>query len=59
MEDKILTLCATCAEDIKIGGFRVKPITGKTTTEKKKECENCGQHVGGTCKQYIVSGKGH
>lgn len=58
MPEKILTLCDACAEQMKNGGFRVKPITGRTTTEKKKACENCGQRMGGMCKQYIVGGKG-
>lgn len=58
MAERILTLCSACAEEMKIGGLRVKPITGKTTTEKKVSCENCGQRMGGTCRQYIVGGKG-
>lgn len=58
MSERILTLCDTCAEEMKIGGFRVKQITGRTTTEKKPACENCGQRMGGTCKQFIVGGKG-
>jgi len=58
MAERILTLCDSCAEQMKIGGFRVKPITGRTTTEKKKACENCGQRMDGMCKQYIVGGKG-
>lgn len=58
MAERILTLCDTCAEEMKIGGFRVKQITGRTTTEKKNACENCGQKMGGTCKQFIVGGKG-
>lgn len=58
MAERILTLCSACAEDMKIGGLRVKPITGRTTTEKKVSCENCGQRMGGTCKQFIVGGKG-
>lgn len=58
MADRILTLCDTCKELYEIGGFRVKPITGRTTTEKKESCENCGQRMGGMCKQYIVGGKG-
>lgn len=58
MPERILTLCETCAGEMKIGGFRVKQITGKTTTEKKPACENCGQRMGGMCKQFIVSGKG-
>jgi len=57
MAERILTLCDTCAEEMKIGGFRVKQITGRTTTEKKNACENCGQRMGGTCKQYIVGKK--
>lgn len=58
MADRILTLCDACAEDMKIEGLRVKRISGTTTTEKKNACENCGQRMGGTCKQYIVGGKG-
>ena len=58
MAERILTLCSACAEEMKIGGLRVKPITGKTTTEKKVSCENCGQRMGGTCRQYIVGAKG-
>ena len=58
MADKLLTLCEACAKEMRIGGMRVRPIPGKTTTEKKRECENCGQHVGGLCKQYLVGGKG-
>lgn len=58
MADRILTLCSKCAEEIKIGGLRVRPINGRTTTAKAKACENCGQRAGGTCKQYIVGGKG-
>ena len=58
MAERILTLCDTCAEDMKIGGFRVKQITGRTKTEKKPACEYCGQRMGGMCKQFIVSGKG-
>lgn len=58
MAERILTLCDTCAEEMKIGGFRVKQITGRTTTEKAKACEYCGQRMGGMCKQFIVSGKG-
>lgn len=58
MAERILTLCDKCAEEMKIGGLRVKPITGSTTTAKAKACENCGQRMGGMCKQYIVGGKG-
>ena len=58
MTERILTLCEKCKSDIEIGGFRVKAINGKTTTEKKGECENCGQREGGTVKQYIVSARG-
>lgn len=57
MAERILTLCSACAEDMRIGGFRVKQISGRTTTEKKKACENCGQSMGGTCRQYIVGKK--
>lgn len=57
MAERILTLCEPCAEEMKIGGFRVKPINGRTTTEKKKACENCGQSMGGTCKQFTVSAR--
>lgn len=58
MAERVLSLCDKCAEEMKIGGFRVKPISGRTTTEKKKACENCGQRMGGMCKQFIVGGKG-
>lgn len=58
MAERVLTLCSACAEDMKIGGLRVKQITVRTTTEKKVSCENCGQRMGGTCKQFIVGGKG-
>lgn len=58
MAERVLTLCDKCAEEMKTGGFRVKPISGRTTTEKKVSCENCGQRMGGTCKQFIVGGKG-
>ena len=58
MAERVLTLCSACAEDMKIGGLRVKQITRRTTTEKKVSCENCGQRMGGTCKQFIVGGKG-
>lgn len=58
MAERILTLCDKCAEEMKNGGFRVKQINGSTTTERKKACENCGQRVGGMCKQFIVGGKG-
>lgn len=58
MAERILTLCDKCAEEMKNGGFRVKQINGHTTTEKKKNCENCGQSYGGMLKQYIVGGKG-
>lgn len=58
MAERILTLCSACADEMKIGGFRVKPVSSRTTTEKKPACENCGQRMGGMCKQYIVSGKG-
>ena len=58
MADQILTLCEKCAEEIKSGGFKVKPVAGRTTTDKKKACENCGQRMGGTVKQYIVGGRG-
>jgi len=58
MADKILTLCETCAEEIKIGGFRVTLIAGKTMTEKKAVCENCCQRPGDACKQYLVCGRG-
>jgi len=57
MAERILTLCDKCAADMKIGGFRVKQISGSTTTERKKTCENCGQRMGSTCKQYIVGKK--
>ena len=57
MAERVLTLCDSCAEEMKIGGFRVKQINGQTTTEKKKACENCGQRMGGMCKQFIVGGK--
>ena len=58
MADRILTLCDKCAEEMRTGGMRVKQISGRTTTEKKKACEYCGQRAGGTSKQYIVSGRG-
>ena len=57
MTERILTLCEVCKSDLEIGGFRVKPVTGKTTTERKPACENCGQKIGGTAKQYLVSVK--
>ena len=57
MAERILTLCDACAEEMKIGGFRVKPITGRTTTAKKDNCENCGQRTALVGKQYIVSAK--
>lgn len=57
MTEKILTLCDVCKSDLEIGCFRVKQINGNTTTEKKPACENCGQKIGGTAKQYIVSVK--
>lgn len=56
MAERILTLCDYCANEMKLGGFRVKAINGRTTTEKKKKCENCGQGFGGMVKQYIISG---
>ena len=55
MTERILTLCESCKSDLEIGGFRVKPVTGTTTTEKKPACENCGQKIG--AKQYLVSVK--
>ena len=57
MAEQILTLCETCRDDLEIGGFRAKPVVGKSTTEAKKECENCGKRCGGDLKQYIVSKK--
>lgn len=54
----ILTLCDECAETIRTAGFKVKLVVGKTTTEKKKVCENCEQRISGAVKQYIVSGRG-
>ena len=56
MAERILTLCTACKAELEIG-YRVKPISGPTSTEKKKRCEQCGQSYGGTCKQYIVSPK--
>lgn len=58
MADRILTLCDKCAEEMRTGGMRVKPVSGGTTTEKKKACEYCGYPYGGEVKQYIVSGRG-
>lgn len=58
MAERILTLCEKCAGEMKTGGMRAKQITGRTTTEKKKVCENCGNRAGGMLKQFIVSGKG-
>ena len=52
MAERILTLCSACAEEMKVGGFRVKPITGRTTTEKKPACENCGQRMGGRISRF-------
>ena len=58
MADRILTLCDKCAEEMRIRGMRVKQVSGRTTTEKKNACEFCGYPCGGTCRQYIVGGKG-
>lgn len=58
MADRILTLCDKCAEEMRIGGMRVKQVSGRTTTEKKNACEFCGYAYGGEVKQYIVGGKG-
>ena len=57
MAERILTLCDKCKADMEAGGFRVKQINGRTTTERKKKCENCGASMGGMCKQFIVSGR--
>ena len=57
MAERILTLCDKCKADMEAGGFRVKQINGRTTTEKKKKCENCGQIYGGMCKQFMVKAK--
>ena len=53
MNEQILTLCESCKSDLEIGGYRVKPVTGKTTTDKKPACEICGHKFGGTVKQYL------
>ena len=58
MAERILTLCDACKAEMEIGGFRVKQVPGRTTTEQKKKCENCAQTKGGSLRQYIVSGKG-
>ena len=53
MPERIITLCDKCAAEMK-NAYKVKPVVGRTTTERKKKCENCGQSYGGTCKQYVV-----
>ena len=55
----ILTLCEQCRE-IYADGFRMKPITGRTTTEKQKKCEHCGRSFSSPydLKQYLVNRKG-
>lgn len=54
----IVTLCEMC-RGVYAEAFKLKPISGKTTTEKKKKCENCGRSFSMPCdlKQYLVSGK--
>ena len=55
----ILTLCEQC-RGIYSECFRLKPISGSTTTEKKKKCEKCGRSFShqADLKQYIVTKKG-
>lgn len=55
----IVTLCEPCRQ-IYADCFSVKPISSKTTTEKKKKCEKCGRSFShpADLKQYLISGKG-
>lgn len=54
----IVTMCDLCAKE-KSEMFRLKPVAGKTTTEKRQKCEFCKKSFpGNLLKQYIVSGKG-
>ena len=40
MRTQILTLCPNCVQTLR-WGFKVDKIAHRTTTEKKKICENC------------------
>lgn len=54
----IVTMCDQCAKQ-QAEIFRVKVVSGTTTTEKKKKCEFCKNKLRPEfLKQYIVSGKG-
>ena len=54
----IVTMCEMCAKE-QSENFRLKPVAGKTTTEKKKKCEFCKKpYRADLLKQYVVSGKG-
>lgn len=52
----ILTLCPRCAEDYRTAGFRVKQVT-RTTTERKKGCEGCGQKGNGFDQWHVQGGR--
>ncbi len=55
---QVVTMCDFCRQEQSFH-FRIKPITGKTTTEKKKKCEFCKKpYPSDFLKQYVVSGKG-
>lgn len=47
----ILTLCEACAEDYRVGGYRMKKL-GKTTTKKAETCQQCGRKT--VLDQYHV-----
>ena len=54
----IVTLCEMCRREYS-EMFTVKPVPGKTTTEKKNCCEKCKRKFGPfDLKQYLISGKG-
>ena len=55
----ILTLCEVCRVEY-ARDFSLKPISGTTTTEKKKKCEKCGRSFSSPVdlKQYLISRKG-
>ena len=57
-ETRILTLCDECAK-VYSSGYKVKLIPGRTTTEKKRECEACRKKLhSSVLKQYTITRKG-
>lgn len=55
---QVVTVCEFCVKQQQ-DFFRLKLITGKTTTEKKKKCDFCKKPFRPEfLRQYVLSGKG-